>query len=168
MLADVFVKVVFIKFGMPVFFSHFWLHFCYYLKIRLRYSIAFYSQTDGQTKHQNQTLEQNLQSYVKYQQNNQVYQLPLAKYVYNNNIYATTQQSLFQAIFEKEMQQKDIIQDNKNIKVSLAQDQALNLALIKTKLNTWVKKVVSQILQRKTLIIKVQCEGQNILQQSKH
>ena len=65
-LADVFIEAVFTKYNMSVFFTsnkellftlYLWLHFCYYLKIRLGYNIAFHPQTDGQTKHQNQTLE---------------------------------------------------------------------------------------------------------------
>ena len=35
-------------------------------------------------------LEQYLQSYVNYQQDNWVYWLTLAEYVYNNSVHATT------------------------------------------------------------------------------
>ena len=79
MLADVLVEAVFIKYGMPVsftsnrkllFISHFWSHFCYYLRIRLGYSIAFHLQKNSQTECQNQMLEQYLCSYVNYQQDN--------------------------------------------------------------------------------------------------
>ena len=75
MLVDVFVEVVFTKYSMLVSFmndrgslftSHFWSHFCYYLKIRLGYSTAFHPQTDSQMERQNQTLEQYLQSYINY------------------------------------------------------------------------------------------------------
>lgn len=99
MLADIFVKVVFTKYDMPVsftsdrelfFISHFGSYFCYYLRICLGYNTAFHPQTDGQTKRQNQTLEQYLRSYINYQQDDWVYWLFLAEYAYNNSVHATT------------------------------------------------------------------------------
>ena len=60
-LANVLIEAVFTKYSMPVSFtsdrgllftSYFWSHFCYYLRIRLSYSIAFHPQTDIQTEHQ--------------------------------------------------------------------------------------------------------------------
>ena len=41
----------------------------YTLKIKQQLSTVFYFQTDRQTKHQNNVLEQYLQNYVNYKQN---------------------------------------------------------------------------------------------------
>ena len=69
MLRDALVKEVWSKCDLLVslitdqsslFISKYWLQFCYHLKIQLRYNTAFHPQTDGQTEHQNQTLEQYL------------------------------------------------------------------------------------------------------------
>ena len=79
LFADIIVKEVFIKFGMPrsitsnqssLFKSNFWSDFCYYIRICLGYSTAIHPQTNGQIECQNQTLEQYLKSYVNYQQDN--------------------------------------------------------------------------------------------------
>jgi hypothetical protein len=55
-----------------LFIFNFWFNFCYHLKIKNRLNIVFHSQTDDQTKKQNQTLKQYLRIYVNYQQNNWV------------------------------------------------------------------------------------------------
>ena len=117
-LADVLIEAIFIKYGMPVFFTsnrglfftlHVWLHFCYYFRIHLGYSITFHPQIDSQTEHQNQMLEQYLRSYVNYQQDNWVYWLPLAEYAYNNSVHTTTGQSPFQAMFGEKFWWEDVI-----------------------------------------------------------
>ena len=50
-----------------LFISNYWSAFCYYLQIRLKYSIAFHSQIDEQTKKQNQISKQYFHNYVYYQ-----------------------------------------------------------------------------------------------------
>jgi GTPase involved in cell partitioning and DNA repair len=52
-----------------LFIAKYWSAFCYHMKFALRYNIAFHSQTNDQTKRQNQTLEQYFRNYVNYQQN---------------------------------------------------------------------------------------------------
>lgn len=98
-LADVIVEEVFSKFGIPVFLVSdqgslftlkYYLNFCYYLWVRLNYSTAFYPQTNGQTERQNQTLEQYLRCYVNYQQDDWVYWLLMAKFIYNNSVHSMT------------------------------------------------------------------------------
>ena len=65
-LAEVILDVVVRYHGLPnsivsdissLFTSKFWSSLCYFLGIKPRLSIAFYSQTDGQTKHQNSMME---------------------------------------------------------------------------------------------------------------
>lgn len=151
MLVNILIKTLLIKFNMPIsftsdreslFISYFQSYFCYYLKIHLKYSTTFYFQTNSQTKPQNQMLKQYLCNYVNYQQNNQIYQLLLVKYAYSNSIYAIMQQSFFQAMFEEKMRYENIIQDDKDIEIFLAQDQAFNVASIKVKLEVQVKKAI--------------------------
>jgi len=60
---------------------------------------AYHPCTNGQTERVNQTLEQYLQCYSSYQQDNWVDYLPLAEFAYNNHPSSTTQQSPFYANF---------------------------------------------------------------------
>ena len=55
-----------------VFTSTFWSAVCYHLKVRRRLLTAFHPQTDGQMERQNSTLEQYLQAYIVYQQDDWV------------------------------------------------------------------------------------------------
>ena len=68
----------------PVFTSKFWAELMGRLDIRLRKSTAFHPQTNGQTERVNQSLEQYLCHYRKYEQDNWNDLLPLAEYAYNN------------------------------------------------------------------------------------
>jgi hypothetical protein len=65
-LARMFFKRVICKHGVPdniitnrgtQFTSRFWARVCSHLSINHRLSTAFHPQTDGQTEHQNQTME---------------------------------------------------------------------------------------------------------------
>ena len=51
----------------PVFTSKFWAELMGKLDVRLRKSIAFHPQTDGQTERVNQSLEQYLRQYCYYE-----------------------------------------------------------------------------------------------------
>ena len=51
-----------------LFTSAFWQSLCYYVRVHWKLSTAYYPQTDGQTKRQNQTLEYYLHYYVNYLQ----------------------------------------------------------------------------------------------------
>ena len=52
--------------------------------VKHKCSTAFHPQTDGQTERMNQTVEQYLQVYVNYEQNDWTKHLPMAQYAYNN------------------------------------------------------------------------------------
>ena len=65
-LAEVIIDVVVRHHGLPdsivtnrgsLFTSKFWLSLCYFLGIKRKLSTAFYPQTNGQTKRQNNTIE---------------------------------------------------------------------------------------------------------------
>ena len=61
---EIFTNIIFNRDSL--FLSNYWSTFCYYLQIRLKYFIAFYSQIDEQTKKQNQILKQYFRNYVNY------------------------------------------------------------------------------------------------------
>ena len=81
-----------------VFTSKFWSSLCYFLRIKRKLSTAFHLQTDRQTEHQNQTLEQYLRAYVAYQQDDWGTWLPMAKFTYNNSFHPTLGCSPFYAL----------------------------------------------------------------------
>ena len=53
-----------------LFTSKFWSSLCYFFGIKRWLFIAFYLQTDSQTKRQNSIIEAYLQGFVNFEQNN--------------------------------------------------------------------------------------------------
>jgi len=58
--------------------------------MKLHFTSRYHPKGDGQTEQTNQTLEQYLQVYCNYQQDNWSELLPLAEFTYNNTPSATT------------------------------------------------------------------------------
>jgi len=58
-------------------------------------STAYYPQTDGQTEHVNQSLEQYLWCYIDYNLSNWLDLLPSAEFAYNNQAHEGTKDSPF-------------------------------------------------------------------------
>jgi hypothetical protein len=81
----------------PQFISKFWRSHFEILQVDIKLSSAFHLQTDGQTEHVNQVLEQYLRCTINYQQDDWTSYLPLAEFSYNNTIHASTQQTPFYA-----------------------------------------------------------------------
>ena len=103
-LANLFVMHVFSKHGVPShvtsdhgteFVSHFFRSLGKPLDMRLHFTSGHHPEGDGQTERVNQTLEQYLQMYCNYQQDNWSGLLPLAEFAYNNAPNATTGVSPF-------------------------------------------------------------------------
>lgn len=67
-----------------VFNSKFWSLLCYFLCIKRRLFIAFYLQTNGQTKRQNSIMDVYLRVFVHFEQDDWARFLPMAKFTYNN------------------------------------------------------------------------------------
>src|SRR5258708_14225861 len=63
--------------------------------MRLHFTSDYHPEGDGQMEHANQVLEQYLQGYTNYQQDNWATLLPMAKFAYNNATNATTGVSPF-------------------------------------------------------------------------
>ena len=103
-LAEVIIDVVVRHHGLPdsivtnrgsFFTSKFWLSLCYFLGIKRRLSTTFHSQTDGQTKRQNNMMEAYLWAFVNFKQNDWAWLLPMAEFTYNNAKNANTNHTLF-------------------------------------------------------------------------
>ncbi|MBW0555966.1 hypothetical protein O181_095681 [Austropuccinia psidii MF-1] len=77
----------------PLFVSSFWTNLCQKLKISRDLSTAYHPETDGQTERVNQILEQYLQMYVSYHQDDWNTWIPLAEFAYNNSDHSSTKQS---------------------------------------------------------------------------
>jgi len=95
-LADIFMKNVFSKHGVPVhvtldrgteFLSRFFKLLALALDMKLHFISDYYPEADSQTE---QTLEQYLRIYCNYQQSDWVHWLPLAEFTYNNAPLKTT------------------------------------------------------------------------------
>lgn len=77
------------------FVSNFWSSLCDHLRIKSNLSTAYHPETDRWFEWVNQILEQYLQFYVNYEQDNWTSLLPLAKFAYNNTSHSATGVSPF-------------------------------------------------------------------------
>jgi hypothetical protein len=77
----------------PQFVAEFMRKLYRLLRITISSSTAYHPQSDGQTKHINQELEQYIRIFVSERQNNWDTLLPLGEFAYNNHIHASTQHS---------------------------------------------------------------------------
>jgi len=103
-LASLFLQHVFRLHGLPrtitsdrgpEIASAFWHRLCARLEIEPRLSTAFHPQTDGQTEQMNAVMEQYLQSYVNYLQDDWADWLPIAEFASHNHTLETTAVSPF-------------------------------------------------------------------------
>ena len=81
----------------PQFVAKMWDSLCKLLGIKAKLSTAWHPETDGQSEIVNQKMEQYLQSYVNYFQDNWVYLLPIAEFAGNANTFASIRISPFLA-----------------------------------------------------------------------
>ena len=82
----------------PHFTSTFSRELCHTLGITQNISMAYHPQTDGQSEHTNQQLEQYLHIFIDYHQQNWAPLLPLAQYTLNAWPNATTKKAPFELI----------------------------------------------------------------------
>jgi hypothetical protein len=73
----------------PQFSSMFWKHLLKLIRISCKLSSSYHSETDSQTEHTNQTLEQYLRCFINYQQDDWVDFLHLAEFSHNNSVYSS-------------------------------------------------------------------------------
>ena len=67
------------------------------LDMKLHFTSGYHPEGDGQTERTNQTLEQYIQVYCNYQQDNWYQLLPLSEFTYNNAPSTTTKVTPFYA-----------------------------------------------------------------------
>src|SRR5258708_18410747 len=103
-LARLFLTHIFSKHCMPShvpsnqgleFISHFFQSLGKLLQMELHFMSGYHPEGDGQTEHLNQVLEQYLQAYTNYQQDDWLSLLLLAEFAYNNTMNEMTRVSLF-------------------------------------------------------------------------
>src|SRR5258705_6939620 len=103
-LAQLFLTHMFSKHSMPShitsdwgseFVSHFFRSLGKLLQMELHFTSGYHLEGDGQTECLNQVLEQYLQAYMNYQQDDWSSLIPLAEFTYNNATNETTGVSLF-------------------------------------------------------------------------
>ena len=98
-LHDLFEKIISDR--RSLFTSHLWKIIATSLSVDYRLLTSFHSQTDDQTKRQNQVLKQYLRCYINFHQNNWVNLLLLSEYFYNVAENATTKTSSFMIYTER-------------------------------------------------------------------
>jgi len=79
----------------PQFVARFTRELYRLLGIKLASSTAWHPQTDGQTEHVNQELDQYLQLFVNERQDDWYDLLPMAEFQHNNHVHSATQQPPF-------------------------------------------------------------------------
>jgi hypothetical protein len=72
------------------FISEFWRKLSARFSITLKHSLAYHSETNGQTEKINAILKQYLKAYMNFRQNNWIDWLPLAEFASNNAVSETT------------------------------------------------------------------------------
>ena len=77
-----------------LFTSKFWSILCWHLDAKRRLSTAFHSQTNDQTKRQNQMLKHYLRVYCNYKQNNWSKLLSMTMFAYNNSVHSAIDKTL--------------------------------------------------------------------------
>jgi len=77
------------------FVAHFTRELYHLLGIKLASFTAWHPQTDRQTEHVNQELDQYLQLFVNEQQDDWYDLLPMVEFQHNNHVHSATQQPLF-------------------------------------------------------------------------
>ncbi|GKF69290.1 putative reverse transcriptase domain-containing protein [Tanacetum coccineum] len=107
-LARLYIDVIVASHGVPVsiisdrdgrFTSNFWQMVQRALRTRLDLSTAYHPQTNGQSEHTIQTLEDMLKACVIYFGGSWDVHLPLAKFSYNNSYHSSIRCALFEALY---------------------------------------------------------------------
>ena len=150
-LACLFILHVFSKHGVPShvtsdrgleFVSNFFRSLGTALDMQLHFTLGYYPEGNRQTECTNQTLEQYLQVYCNYQQDNWSKLLSLAEFAYNNALSATTGVSPF--FTNKEYYLNITIHP----KYDIASFQACNFAIDLDELQSTLKAEISTAQQR--------------------
>ena len=83
-----------------LFISTFWSKICFHMKMKQRLSIIFHSQTDDQTKWQNQTLKHYLRIYCLKKQDNWATLLLIVEFMYHQMKHFSLSCSFFKIMYD--------------------------------------------------------------------
>ena len=111
--------------------------------------MAFYLQTDRQTKRTNQELEQYLRMYIDYRQSNWSEQLATTEFVFNNKIYTVIKSLPFKVNYRQELRMSfEIRKKRKHVKaeefVKEIKEIHEEVKVVLTKLQEKMKKIYRQ------------------------
>ena len=95
-----------------LFTNNYWFMFCYHLWIKWKLSITFHSQTNDQTEHQNQTLEQYFRIYCNFWQDDWVKYLSSAEFAYNNTLQSSIKIISFYTLYGQHSHMSFNIENN--------------------------------------------------------
>ena len=84
-----------------IFTSNFWQTLMAEIRTKLKLSIVYHPQTDGQTKRTNQTLKIYLRHYINHSQKNWIQLLSMAQLILNNRTVTATEESAFYTNFDR-------------------------------------------------------------------
>ena len=120
-LTNVFFKKIILHFGMStnivndknfLFINAFWSTLCYHAKIKRRLNTVFHSQTNKQTKRQNQILKHYFRSYADAKQADWTNLLSLTEFVHNNFTHASVGASPFYLMYKYNSEIHYEVEDN--------------------------------------------------------
>ena len=83
-----------------LFILNFWSTFCYTMKIKRKFFIAFYPQTNEQIERQNNIIKQYFKTYVNFQQNNWMKLFLIIEFAYNNAKHVFIKMLFFKVMLE--------------------------------------------------------------------
>jgi len=109
------------------------------LGIETKLSMAFYSQTDGQTEQMNQELEQYLRFFVDHRQKDWLEWFVSAEFAVNNKVYIATKVLLFMANYGRELRMGGNIR--KKEKVEKAMEFVERMKKVHEEVRAALKKV---------------------------
>ena len=113
------------------------------LGIKTKLSMAFHSQTDGQTEHMTQELEQYLWFFVDHRQKDWPEWLASAKFIVNNKVHSTTKVSLFMAKYSRKLRIGGDIR--RKGKVEKAMEFVEKLKRVQKEVGTALKKMQEEM-----------------------
>ena len=113
------------------------------LGIQMKLSTTFHPQTDGQTEHMNQELEQYLQFFVDYRQKDWLQWLASAEFAVNNKIHSITKVSPFMENYGRKVRMEGDIW--KKEKVEKAMEFVERMKRVQEKVGAALKKAQKEM-----------------------
>ena len=144
-----------------LFTNNFWFAFCFHARVKRRLNIVFHSQTNEQTKRQNQILKHYLRDFCNHKQNNWIAFLFFATFVYNCEKHASIEFVSFATImnfvsnfkWKFDVAKFDVQSTKEKIMSFFEKKSELKQSLKKTNLTQI--KIVNKKMTSKTFDVKI-------------